>query len=117
VILALVDDLMVGLRIEDAAKAVGKIGETVSTGEDADQSLRSGAVEGLVVDLAMTQLDLDDLVRAAGEAGAWSIAFYPHVQIELRRKAEMAGVDRTYPRSRFLRDLPKLLLERLDKKA
>jgi len=115
-ILAVVDDLMVGVRIEEAAKAIGTRAEAVSSYEEAGRTLRSAVVDGLVVDLAVAELDLDDLVREARGAGAWLIAFYPHVNVELRRAAKRAGVERVYPRSRFLRDLPKLLLERLEKK-
>ncbi|TMF10025.1 MAG: hypothetical protein E6I38_05695 [Chloroflexi bacterium] len=115
-ILAVVDDLMIGLRIEEAAKAIGRTAEAVSSGDEARQRLRSSAVEGLVVDLGMPRLDLDNLVREARQTGAWLIAFYPHVNVELRRAGERAGVERVYPRSRFLRDLPNLLLERLEKR-
>ena len=115
-ILALVDDLIVGVRIEEAAKAIGTRAEAVSSYEEAGRRLRAAVVEGLVVDLAMPELDLDGLVREAREARAWLIGFYPHVNVELRRTAERAGFQRVYPRSRFLRDLPKLLLKRLDKK-
>ena len=115
-ILAVVDDLMVGVRIEEAAKAIGRTAEEVPSWQEAGRRLRSGAVEGLVVDLAISGLDLDELVREAREARAWLIAFHPHVNVELRRAAERAGIEHVYPRSRFLRDLPKILLERLDKK-
>jgi len=115
-IVAVVDDLMVGVRIEEAAKAIGTRAEAVSSYEEAGRRLRSTVVDGLVVDVAVAELDLDDLVREARRARAWLIAFYPHVNVELRRAAKRAGVERVYPRSRFLRDLPKLLLEGLEKK-
>jgi len=114
-IVAVVDDLMVGVRIEEAAKAIGARAEAVSSYEEARQSLRSGVVESLVVDLAISGLDLDKLVREARQARAWLIAFHPHVNVELRRAAKRAGVEGVYPRSRFLRDLPNILRERLDK--
>jgi len=116
VILAVVDDLMVGVRIEEAAKAIGRNVETVASCEEAGRRLRSGVVGGLVVDLAISGLDIDELVRGAREAPAWLIAFHPHVNVELRSAAQRAGIERVYPRSRFLRDLPEILLERLDKK-
>jgi hypothetical protein len=78
--------------------------------------MKTEEVEGVVVDLAMTGRDVADIASRARRAGAWLIAFYPHVNIELRRSAQSAGIH-AYPRSRFLRDLPKLLLERLEKKA
>ena len=114
-ILTVVDDLMIGLRIEEAAKAIGSRAESVNSWEEAGLRLRSEGVQGVVVDLAMTGLALDDL-REVTDAGVWLIAFYPHVNVELRRAAERAGVERVYPRSRFLRDLPNLLLERLENK-
>lgn len=116
-ILAIVDDLMTGVRIEEAAKAIGSRVEAVNAWEEAGARLRSGGVEGMVVDLAMDGLALDNLVGEARYAGAWLIGFYPHVNVELRRAAQRAGVDRVYPRSRFMRDLPNLLLERLEKKT
>src|SRR5437016_3263230 len=85
---------MIGLRIEEAAKAIGRTAEAVSSGDEARQRLRSSAVEGLVVDLGMPRLDLDNLVREARQTGAWLIAFYPHVNVELRRAGERAGVER-----------------------
>jgi len=108
---------MIGLRIEEAAKAIGSRAEAVNSWEEARPLLRSEGVVGVVVDLAMSGLALDDVVNEVAEAGAWLIAFYPHVNVELRRAAERAGVERAYSRSRFLRDLPNVLLERLEKKA
>ena len=116
-ILALVDDLMVGVRIEDAAKAIGSKAQVVSTMDEASRVLHSRDVEGLVVDLAIAGLDCEALVANTGDAAVWLIAFYPHVDVELRRAAERAEIEHVYPRSRFLRDLPKLLLERLEKKT
>jgi hypothetical protein len=114
VILAVVNDLMTGVRIEEAAKAIGNGAEAVDSWEEVGPRLRAEGMEGVVVDLAVSGLALDDLVREVAEAGAWLIAFYPHVNVELRRAAERAGVERVYPRSRFLHDLPNLLLERLE---
>jgi hypothetical protein len=116
VILALVDDLMVGVRIEEAAKAIGSQAEVVSTIDEAKRRLQSQVVEGLVVDLAIPGLDLKDLASNTSDAALWLVGFYPHVEVERRRAAEEVGIEYVYPRSRFLRDLPKLLLERLEKK-
>src|SRR6266542_5941776 len=103
---------MVGVRIEEAAKAIGRNVETVASCEEAGRRLRSGVVGGLVVDLAISGLDIDELVRGAREAPAWLIAFHPHVNVELRMAAQRAGIERVYPRSRFLRVLPEILLVR-----
>src|SRR3989442_12856056 len=97
-IVAVVDDLMVGVRIEEAAKAIGARAEAVSSYEEARQSLRSGVVESLVVDLAISGLDLDKLVREARQARAWLIAFYPPGNVEVGRAGKRAAVERTNSR-------------------
>jgi hypothetical protein len=60
-----------------------------------------------------------DLVIADVEAvdpgtvtGTRRLGFYPHVQPELKRRAEDAGFDLVVPRSRIARELPELV-ERL----
>jgi hypothetical protein len=114
-ILALVDDLLAGVRIEEAAKAIGKHAEAVTSWAEAHRSLQSDRLEGVVVDLAISGLDLEELVAVTRESGAPLIAFYPHVDAQLRRAAQRAGIQYVYPRSRFLNDLPNILRERLDK--
>jgi len=113
-ILAVVDDLMMGVRIEEAAKTLGAEVETAgSLGEGAER-LRSRAVDVVVVDLAMDGLDLEATVSLGLAAGARVVGFYPHVDAALRQAAKRAGIERVYPRSRFLRDLPLILRESLE---
>lgn len=113
-ILAIVNDLIVGVRIEEAAKGLGVQVETAGSMEEAAQSLKGQATDVLVVDLASVGPDLEKIAAAAREAGARVIGFYPHVDKALRQAAEGAGIERVYPRSRFLRELPQLLHEALE---
>jgi hypothetical protein len=60
--------------------------------------------------------DSPELVIADVEAidpssveGPRRLGFYPHVQVELRRRAEDAGFDLVVPRSRIARELPALI--------
>jgi hypothetical protein len=41
--------------------------------------------------------------------GARRLGFYPHVQPELKKRAEAAGFDMVVPRSRIARELPDLV--------
>jgi len=114
VILAFVPDLMVSVRIEEAAKTLGARVETAGSMDEAIERLRSRGVDGVVVDLAMAGLDIGEIARAAREAGANVIGFYPHVDVALRRAALRAGIEHVYARSRFLSELPLILRERLE---
>lgn len=113
-IVAIVTDLMMGVRIEEAAKTVGAGVETVGSLEEGAERLRSRTVDVVVVDLAMEGLNLESTVSLGRAAGARVVGFYPHVDAALRRAAKGAGVEHVYPRSRFLRDLPRILRESLE---
>jgi hypothetical protein len=99
------------VRIEATAQLQGVTVQTVSA-EDAATHV-GGSRYGLVIaDLAVVH-DLVALTAAARGAGVTVVAYYPHVDAELRKAAKRAGIEHVYPRSRFLRDLPKILAERL----
>jgi len=112
--MTIVTDLMVGVRIEEAAKTAGAEVETVGSLEEGAERVRSRAVEVVVVDLAIAGLDLEAIVSLGRGAGARVIGFYPHVDAALRQAAKRAGIERAYPRSRFLRELPRILRESLE---
>jgi hypothetical protein len=82
-------DLMFGSRVEEALRAAGHEVTRERDGADA-----------VVVDLTAEGLDLASL--AAG--GAPTIGFYPHVDVETRRRALDAGFDVVVPRSRMARE-------------
>jgi hypothetical protein len=82
-------DLMFGSRVEEALRAAGHEVTRERDGADA-----------VVVDLTADGLALDEL---AGEA-APTIGFYPHVDVDTRRRALDAGFDVVVPRSRMARE-------------
>jgi hypothetical protein len=88
-----VPDLLFGSRVQGGVQAAGH--ELVAA--DAGPDLVIADVE--VVDPA----EVD---------GARRLGFYPHVQPDLKRRAEDAGFDMVVPRSRIARELPELI-ERL----
>ncbi len=99
-------DLMFGSRVEEALRAAGHE-VTRFDGEDmaraaADQS------DALVIDLTADSFDgamLVESMRMGRELeGVVTIGFYPHVEQEVRRRADEAGVDVVVPRSRMARD-------------
>src|SRR5215207_992238 len=85
----LVPDLLFGSNVEGALRAAGH------------EVLRGDAqgVDVLVVDLTAVE------VEALGQRDdAATLGFYPHVQVEVRRRAEAAGFDLVVPRSRMNRE-------------
>ena len=85
-----VPDLLFGSRVQSGVEGAGH--ELVAA--DAEPDLVIADVE--VVDPASV-----DAPRRLG--------FYPHVQPDLKRRAEEAGFDLVVPRSRMARELPELV--------
>jgi CheY-like chemotaxis protein len=105
-VVALVPDLLFGSRLmsmlEDAGHQVvlcSQEDETWSQAQDADV---------LIVDLTTDEVDgatLVDSMRAGGELkGTATLAFYSHVDVATRRRAEEVGFDLVVPRSRMARE-------------
>jgi 3-keto-L-gulonate-6-phosphate decarboxylase len=110
-VLAVVSDLLMEVRIEATAQLQGVTVKTVSADEAATHAGDSRH-RLVIADLAAVR-DLDALAAAARGAGVTVVAYYPHVDAELKKAAKRAGIEHVYPRSRFLRDLPQILAGRL----
>ena len=83
-------DLLFGSKLQGALRAAGH--EPVAPGEDA---------ELLVVDLTD---DADARIAQAAGAAVPRLGFYSHVEQDVRRRADEAGVDMVVPRSRMARE-------------
>ena len=83
-------DLLFGSKLQGALRAAGH--EPVAPGEEADL---------LVVDLTD---EPDVRIEQSATAGIPRLAFYSHVEQDVRLKAEEAGFDRVVPRSRMARE-------------
>jgi hypothetical protein len=88
-------DLLFGSKVQGALRAAGH--EPVEPGEPADL---------LIVDLTD---DVEQRLRASAGADVPTLAFYSHVEREIRTRAEQAGIDRVVPRSRMARDVAALV--------
>jgi hypothetical protein len=112
-ILAVVSDLLIESRVEAAARLQGASVQTFAPEEAAAAVRNRDEYALLIADLAVVP-DIGTLARAARESGIPFVAYYPHVDTKLRKGAERAGVEFLYPRSRFLRELPRILATRLE---
>ena len=92
-------DLLFGSNVEGALSAAG---HEVIRGD-------AQGVDALVVDLTADDMDIEAL---GGRTDVRTLGFYPHVQVEVRARAEAAGFDMVVPRSKMNREGP-ALVERL----
>jgi hypothetical protein len=82
-------DLLFGSKVEGALRAAGH-----------DVTRETAGADVLVVDLTADEFDATQLERG----GLPSVGFYPHVDVETRRRALEAGYDVVVPRSKMARE-------------
>ena len=103
---ALVPDLLFGSKVKAMLEAAGHEVEMAQSETDVWDQIAGTDV--LVVDLTTDDIDgatLLDTLRTGGEAGGVkALAFYSHVDVDTKRRAEEAGFDLIVPRSRMARE-------------
>ena len=106
-------DLMFGSRISGAAERIGVGDLMISTASALKQTLDAGDVGLVLVDMAMPEAAARDAITAAAthDSKPATIAYFSHVQTELRDAAIAAGAHEAMPRSQFVQVLPKLLAQ------
>jgi hypothetical protein len=96
-VVALVPDLLFGSKVQGMLAAAGHEVDLVPSAEAARS--RVGAADVAVVDLTAGDVDTSGIV---GEVP--TLAFYSHVEADVRERAEQAGYDLVVPRSRMARE-------------
>jgi DNA-binding NarL/FixJ family response regulator len=95
---AFIPDLLFGSNVLGALQAAGH--EVRLIGDPA----AAGDADVLIVDLTADASQRIELVRAARPQHARTLAFYSHVENEVREQAQAAGLDMVVPRSRMARE-------------
>ncbi|HTU03323.1 MAG TPA: hypothetical protein VMG58_15955 [Candidatus Sulfotelmatobacter sp.] len=112
-VIAAVDDLFFGARIQETARRLGVPFRLVGSAEEAAALARAAAPALLIVDLNAAAGRPLDAVRGLrtdpAVQGMTILGFCSHVQQELRAAAAEAGCDRVLARSAFTAELPELL--------
>jgi DNA-binding NtrC family response regulator len=104
-------DLLFGSKVEGALEVAG---HTVNRFADPD-TLRPAVQfhELLIVDLTAEGIDGPALLESMREQGELelvpTLAFYSHVDVDTRRRAEAAGFTQVVPRSRMARETADLV--------
>jgi hypothetical protein len=97
-IVAFIPDLLFGSNVVGALNAAGHEVELAA------EPRAVAGVDLLVVDLTADAAQRIELVRALDLGGTRTLAFYSHVETDVRARAEQAGFDLVVPRSRLARD-------------
>jgi DNA-binding NarL/FixJ family response regulator len=105
-VVALIPDLLFGSRVQGMLVAAGHDVELCS--EEDRARAQAPDADVFVVDLASDAVDgatLVESMRMGRELGRTrTLAFYAHVDIDARRRAQEAGFDLAVPRSRLARE-------------
>jgi hypothetical protein len=104
-------DLLFGSRIRSALLALGMQGRFVKDSMQFNAELKSNAT-----DVAIAVIDMNgpvewDLLRDGLSATEMppTLAFGPHVDVEGRRAAKVAGIDRIVSNGQFVREMKPLI--------
>lgn len=101
-VLAFVPDLLFGSNVAGAVEAAGHEA-VLATDEKALRAALAGA-ELLIVDLTSDAPERIAQVLAVRPTGLPILAFYSHVEADVRANAERSGFDLVVPRSRMARE-------------
>jgi hypothetical protein len=96
-VVAVVSDLMLASRVQESLRAAGH-----------EVSVAPSLPDPVEADAVVCDLDTVDPAAVAA-AGVPAVAFYSHVDVETKRRAEAAGLGLVVPRSRMARELPQLV--------
>ena len=100
-------DLMRQSRVAEAARALGYTVALATTTEEAREALHAGAAAVVILDLQAEGVPWRDVVTAAGSVPV--IAFGQHTKPDVLRAARAAGCRLAVPRSRLVKQLPRLI--------
>jgi hypothetical protein len=101
-VVALVPDLLFGSNVVGALSAAGHDPVLASDIEAVRRELPRADV--LVVDLTADAIERIEQLRSVPRDGVKTLAFYSHVEADVRAAAEEAGFDVVVPRSRMARE-------------
>jgi CheY-like chemotaxis protein len=109
-VVAIVEDLMFLVKIQDATKRAGLQTLFVKTEADALAAIEETPLL-VILDVNLASVDPVALIRKLKEQKPklQVIGFISHVQAELKQQAQQAGCDMVMARSAFSQNMPQIL--------
>ena len=101
-VVALIPDLLFGSNVVGALRAAGHDPILVADADGVRRELPGARL--LIVDLTADAGARLQQLQAVPREGVPSLAFYSHVEVDVRAQAEQAGFDSVVPRSRMARE-------------
>jgi DNA-binding response OmpR family regulator len=101
-VVAFIPDLLFGSSVVSALSAAGHEPVLASNADALRDALTDA--DALVVDLTFDVPERIELVRSVRPAGLKTLAFYSHVEADVRDQGREAGFDLVIPRSRMARE-------------
>ena len=98
-VVAFVPDLLFGSNVVGALQAGGH--EPVLVGDPNGLKREAARADALVLDLTV---DAPERIEQARALGLPTLAFYSHVEADVRERAQQAGFELVVPRSRMARE-------------
>lgn len=111
-VVAFIPDLLFGSNVLGALSAAGHDAVLASDGDALRRELPGAAA--LVVDLTADAGARIEQVSGTPHPGVKTLAFYSHVEQDVRTQAEQAGFDLVIPRSRMAREGAALVTRLVD---
>ena len=114
------DDVFFSSKIESAAKHLGIVMIKVKNHDEFRDKIEGKTVDLVIIDLASKKIDAEEvfteLRNSPEHKKVFCIGYLPHVERELADKFREKGVDLVIPRSRFSREMSKIIEEHLEPK-
>ena len=112
-VIAAVDDLLFAAKIRGAGEQAGAEVRFVKTADALLEAARRGGPAVVILDLQTLSLDpfaaAETLKADERTRGVSVVGFFPHVQADLQRRAQAAGIEHVMPRSVFNQRLPEIV--------
>lgn len=111
-IVAAVDDMFFAAKIRTTAEHLDVEVDFVPSTDAAIESAKKNRPALIIIDLHSLRYDFVQLaegLKGDDELRVPILGFFSHVEIELKRRAEQAGIDHVLPRSAFTKRLPEIL--------
>jgi hypothetical protein len=111
-VVVFIPDLLFGSNVVGALRAAGHEPVMASNPDQLRDELPGADL--LIVDLTADAGERIEQLRAVSGAEVKTLAFYSHVEADVRAAAEQAGLDLVVPRSRMAREGPSLVARLLE---
>lgn len=111
-VVAVVPDLLFGSKVLESIRAAGH--EPVAAGDADTLAAALPGAGAVIVDLTVDAAQRTELVRDACPSETPVLAFYSHVEADVRERARQAGFALVVPRSRMAREGPELVARLLE---